>query len=154
MTKKCSGCRKAVFDCGKWMCTGVSPIALVEDVEDDDCPRELFQRRAARKLEKKEKTKKQELTQAAVKVSNPGGDRIHNPDHYNWKGEECIYLIRILCRGEEGFEGYCKGNILKYIYREKKKNGIEDLKKARVYLDLLINYREARKGGKAVEPDA
>lgn len=82
---------------------------------------------------------------SAIKVSNPGGDQIHNPDHYNWKGEECIYLIRILCRGEEGFEGYCKGNILKYIFREKKKNGLEDLKKARAYLDLLINYRTGKK---------
>lgn len=56
----------------------------------------------------------------SAKVSNPGGDRIHNPDHYNWKGEECIYLIRILCRGEEGFDGYCKGNILKYNFQREK----------------------------------
>lgn len=77
----------------------------------------------------------------AVKM---GDDRVHNPTHYGWKGEECIYLIRILCRGEEGFEGYCKGNVLKYLYREKKKNGLEDLKKARVYLDMLINYREGK----------
>lgn len=50
-----------------------------------------------------------------------------------------------MCRGEEGFDGYCKGNVVKYIFREKKKNGIEDLKKARAYLDLLINYRTGKK---------
>ena len=72
-------------------------------------------------------------------------DMIHHPDHYNWKGEECITLIRIMCRGEEGFDGYCKGNVVKYIFRERKKNGIEDLKKARAYLDLLINYRTGKK---------
>ena len=65
--------------------------------------------------------------------------------NYCWKGEECITLIRIMCRGEEGFDGYCKGNVVKYLFREKKKNGIEDLKKARAYLDLLINYRTGKK---------
>lgn len=36
------------------------------------------------------------------------------------------------------FGGYCTGNILKYISRYPFKNGVEDLKKARVYLDWLI----------------
>lgn len=81
---------------------------------------------------------------ALVHPQKQAGDAVRHPNHYNWKGEECIYLIRILCRGEEGFDGYCKGNILKYIFREKKKNGLEDLKKARVYLDLLINYRTGK----------
>jgi len=34
------------------------------------------------------------------------------------------------------------GNILKYLFRFPFKNGTEDLKKARWYMDRLINYRE------------
>ena len=38
------------------------------------------------------------------------------------------------------FEGYLRGNIIKYISRYKHKNGIEDLKKAQVYLGWLIEH--------------
>lgn len=34
--------------------------------------------------------------------------------------------------------GFCEGNVIKYLCRYKRKNGIEDLKKARQYLDFLI----------------
>lgn len=34
--------------------------------------------------------------------------------------------------------GFCEGNVIKYVTRFRNKNGIEDLKKARHYLDLLI----------------
>lgn len=37
---------------------------------------------------------------------------------------------------------FCEGNIIKYITRYKDKNGIEDLKKARHYLDMLIESFE------------
>lgn len=35
---------------------------------------------------------------------------------------------------------FIEGNIIKYVIRHKSKNGIEDLKKARHYIDLLINF--------------
>ena len=38
--------------------------------------------------------------------------------------------------------GFCEGNIVKYIARWKAKNGIEDLKKARWYIDFLIESIE------------
>lgn len=38
--------------------------------------------------------------------------------------------------------GFYKGNVLKYIKRFRFKNGVEDLKKARVYLDRLIAWEE------------
>ena len=37
---------------------------------------------------------------------------------------------------------FCEGNIVKYIARWKAKNGIEDLKKARWYIDFLIESIE------------
>jgi len=40
--------------------------------------------------------------------------------------------------------GFCVGNIIKYVCRYKDKNGIEDLKKARHYIDLLIDMEESK----------
>ena len=40
--------------------------------------------------------------------------------------------------------GFCEGNIIKYISRYKNKNGLEDLKKAKHYLDILINTYDAK----------
>lgn len=38
--------------------------------------------------------------------------------------------------------GFCAGNVIKYVCRYKNKNGIEDLKKAKHYLELLIEIEE------------
>ena len=38
--------------------------------------------------------------------------------------------------------GYIEGNVIKYVSRWKQKNGVQDLKKARHYLDLLIEHLE------------
>lgn len=60
-----------------------------------------------------------------------------NPSHYRQGKVECIDGIESALTPEE-FQGYAKGNALKYIWRERYKNGVEDLKKARWYLDRLI----------------
>lgn len=41
---------------------------------------------------------------------------------------------------------FVTGNIIKYVSRHKNKNGIEDLKKAKWYLDYLIKQEEAKNG--------
>ena len=41
--------------------------------------------------------------------------------------------------GKDGFCDYCAGNVLKYVFRWRHKNGVEDLKKASVYLGWLID---------------
>lgn len=43
--------------------------------------------------------------------------------------------------------GYFSGNVIKYVARHQKKNGIEDLKKARHYLDKLIAMAEKQAKG-------
>lgn len=40
--------------------------------------------------------------------------------------------------------GFAEGNIMKYVYRWKEKDGVKDLRKARTYLDALIAYEELR----------
>jgi hypothetical protein len=59
-----------------------------------------------------------------------------NPSHYKQGGIECIEAMKVALGG--GFLGYLRGNAIKYLWRYDKKNGIEDLKKARWYLDRLI----------------
>lgn len=59
-----------------------------------------------------------------------------NPTHY--KGTiECIDAIESTM-SKEAFRGYLKGNVMKYMWRYEKKNGVEDLQKAEWYLKKLI----------------
>ena len=60
-----------------------------------------------------------------------------SPEHYQQGGIECIDAIRAAL-GTEGFRDYCAGNVHKYVWRHRHKNGIEDLKKAQVYLGWLV----------------
>lgn len=59
-----------------------------------------------------------------------------NPDHYKHGGIECIDAIRAALTPEE-FRGFCKGNALKYVWRERHKGGDEDLRKAGWYLNQI-----------------
>ena len=67
-------------------------------------------------------------------------DNVNSPQHYNKSGIECIDAIRAAT--DSGFEYYLQGNILKYIWRYRYKNGPEDLKKAQWYLNKLIQEVE------------
>ena len=62
------------------------------------------------------------------------------PSHYPLAGT-CLDPIGACLTWKVGF---CEGNIIKYVIRWKKKGGVEDLKKARVYLDRLIYDAEMR----------
>ena len=64
-------------------------------------------------------------------------DAVNHPKHYNKHGVECIQAIRATLTDEE-FRGYCKGNVIKYTWRERYKNGLEDLKKATWYINRLV----------------
>lgn len=69
-------------------------------------------------------------------------DNVNSPSHYCKGGLECIEAIRATCEGLDGVEAYYAGNVIKYVWRFKFKNGVEDLKKARKYLDWLIEKEE------------
>lgn len=63
-------------------------------------------------------------------------DAVNSPEHYTEGDIECIDAIEASMSPTE-FQGYCKGNALKYIWRYRHKNGLEDLRKAEVYLKWL-----------------
>ena len=68
-------------------------------------------------------------------------DAVMHPSHYTQGGIECIKAIEASMTPEE-FQGYCKGNVIKYCWRFREKNGLEDLKKAQVYLGWMIESKE------------
>lgn len=73
-------------------------------------------------------------------------DPVHHPRHYQSKsGLETIQVIEAFTEDCVGMEAVYTGNILKYVCRWKKKNGLEDLKKAQWYLNHLIDYVEKEK---------
>ena len=71
------------------------------------------------------------------------GDPVNHPDHYKSEtGLETIDVIEAFTDGLMGVEATDTGNVIKYICRWKKKNGLQDLKKAQWYLNHLINHVE------------
>lgn len=60
-------------------------------------------------------------------------DNVNHPSYYADKKIEVIDYIRDTLE-EAGFVDYCLGNVIKYVSRWRKKGGVEDLKKAAVYL--------------------
>lgn len=63
------------------------------------------------------------------------------PEYYKSDGVETIdYLHAFLT--EDEFNGFCKGNIIKYVSRANRKNGVEDIRKARDYIRYLITSME------------
>ncbi len=67
-------------------------------------------------------------------------DNVNSPPHYNKNNIECIDAIASAT--DNGFEYYLQGNIIKYLWRYRYKNGVEDLKKAEWYLKKLILEKE------------
>lgn len=64
-------------------------------------------------------------------------DNVNHPSHYTDGGIECIEAIEAQLTPEE-YRGYLKGNVAKYVWREKHKGGTESLQKAQWYLTRLI----------------
>ena len=63
-------------------------------------------------------------------------DNVNHPSHYTGKFE-CIDVM-IETQGVEAVKNFCICNAFKYLYRHNGKNGVEDLKKARWYIDKYI----------------
>lgn len=64
-------------------------------------------------------------------------DPVNHPQHYTFGGIETIDFIQAKL-GPEAFQAFCLGNVLKYCSRHNHKGGMEDLRKARWYLDRII----------------
>ena len=71
-------------------------------------------------------------------------DMVNHPEHYCKGGIECIDAIKASMT-EEAFKGFLKGNVMKYVYRyESKDKPLQDLQKAKWYLERLIKENEQK----------
>ena len=89
--------------------------------------------------EVEEKSKEQKVKY----LSGKKDDMVNHPPHYNKAGIETIDAIQAMTG--DGFEFYLQGNIMKYLWRYRYKNGVEDLKKAEWYLTKLIEVVDVHK---------
>jgi len=65
-------------------------------------------------------------------------DWVNHPSHYIQGGIECIDALKAATINLVGIEAVCTANAIKYLWRWKSKNGIEDLEKAIFYIKRLI----------------
>lgn len=77
-------------------------------------------------------------------ISPKNSDEINHPQRYAGGKYECIDVMTDVF-GVDAVRNFCKLNAFKYIWREKQKNGVEDLKKASWYLSKLIELSEGEK---------
>lgn len=71
-------------------------------------------------------------------------DPVNRPSHYTSGGIECIDAMQAAF-GVEAVKDFCLCNAFKYLWRHRSKNGVEDLKKCRWYLNRLITAMEEQK---------
>ena len=72
----------------------------------------------------------------------PNNDVVNHPSHYTQGCIECIDALKAATVSKTGIEAVCTANVIKYLWRYEEKNGIEDVKKARWYIDRLIKELE------------
>ena len=65
-------------------------------------------------------------------------DNVNHPSHYTSGKVECIDALDAATAGLQGIEAVCTANAIKYLWRWRQKNGIEDLEKAVWYINHLI----------------
>lgn len=64
-------------------------------------------------------------------------EAVDHPSHYNQGKYECIDVM-VETFGKEATQSFCLLNAFKYVWRARSKNGVEDIKKARFYLDKFL----------------
>mgnify|MGYP002516657379 CR=1 FL=1 len=71
-------------------------------------------------------------------------DVVSRPKHYNQGGIECIECIKAAVTNKVGIEAVCVANVIKYLFRYEEKNGVEDVHKAKWYIDRLLKEMEEK----------
>ena len=82
------------------------------------------------------------MPEKIIKATPPENDPVKHPNHYCYGKFECVEVIQELTAGASGPEGFLLGNAIKYLWRYRRKNGVEDLRKARRYIEMLIRLYE------------
>ena len=78
------------------------------------------------------------MSKSTIITTNETKETVNHPSHYNNSKYEVIDIIEEFSKDYSSSNAFTFGNIIKYVLRAKRKNGIEDLKKAKWYIDRLI----------------
>lgn len=70
-------------------------------------------------------------------------DLVNHPPHYTAGKVECIDAIEAAVMGLDAFEGYCTAAAIKYLWRWKRKGGVQDLDKAIWYINRIKQYAQS-----------
>lgn len=73
-------------------------------------------------------------------------DNVNHPSHYETGKFECIDVM-VETQGVEAVKDFCLCNAFKYIYRHNGKNGDEDIKKAKWYIDKYLELNKEEQNG-------
>lgn len=119
----CPGGLGLLEDCGEKGCKQCWREAVKDIKFKDDIEKELIK----------------EINKQPIIIS----DSVNHPSHYTHGKIETIDKIEDVL-GLEGFQAYCVGNAIKYLDRYKLKNGFEDIKKAKRYLEFYIEKTEGK----------
>lgn len=87
------------------------------------------------------------LKNKGVKTDDNGSDVVNRPQHYTQGGIECIDALKAATVGKRGIEAVCVANVIKYLWRFEEKNGIEDVRKAKWYIERLLKELEKSQQG-------
>ena len=128
----CDECTNFALKRDKKTCSVCSFFKKYESVTDSGI--------AGKCLESDTNVYKEEVNVCFCKDFKPAHDPVSHPSHYCKGGVECLDAIKAAL-GDK-YEGFLAGNVLKYVYRYPDKNGVEDCKKARFYLEKLIEVLE------------
>lgn len=82
------------------------------------------------------------LIEVAPRINKkPVNDNVNHPSHYETGSFECIDVM-LETQGKKAVKNFCLCNAFKYIYRHNSKNGLEDIQKAKWYIDKYIELSE------------
>ena len=77
-----------------------------------------------------------------LEIDDDGHDMVSHPKHYTQGSIECIDALKAATVGKRGIEAVCVANVIKYLWRYEEKNGIEDVRKAKWYIERLLKELE------------
>lgn len=109
-------------------------LKLVGVEKSKDKPKKV--RKIKAKIVKVVEAKEVKADMQEVKANDP-----INPNHYKQGKVECIDCIESATSNLTGFEGFCTGNAIKYLYRWKQKGGRQDLEKSRWYINRMLGAK-------------
>ncbi len=77
--------------------------------------------------------------ESKAESSTTAPDSVNHPSHYETNGIECIDAMKA-SQGVDAVQDFCICNAFKYIWRHRRKNGAEDIKKAVWYLTKWLEF--------------